>query len=50
MCICDPMNVQRIKQVAVKYGLFADEIGKTRRRPRRNRLDGKTAISPLSLS
>jgi phosphoribosylformylglycinamidine synthase len=42
---CDPMNVQRIKQVAVKYGLFADEIGKTGGDGVEIKLDGKTVVS-----
>jgi len=42
---CDPMNVPRIKQVAVKYGLFADEVGKTGGERLEIELDGKTVVS-----
>ena len=42
---CDPINVPRIKQVAVKYGLFADEIGKTGGDRMEITLDGSVAIS-----
>jgi len=42
---CDPMNVPRIKQVAVKYGLFSDEIGKTGGDRVEIKLDGKTVVS-----
>jgi phosphoribosylformylglycinamidine synthase len=42
---CDPMNVPRIKQVAVKYGLFTDEVGKTGGERLEIELDGKTVVS-----
>jgi phosphoribosylformylglycinamidine synthase len=42
---CDPSNVSRIKQVALKYSLFAEEIGRTGSNRVEIKLDGKPVIS-----
>jgi phosphoribosylformylglycinamidine synthase len=42
---CDPSNLSRIKQVAVKYGLSAEEIGETVSKQVEIRLDGRVVVS-----
>ena len=45
-CIsCDPQNVARIQQVAVKYGLSAEQIGSTVPDQLEIRVDGKAAAT-----
>jgi len=42
---CDAANVARIKQVAAKYAIFADQLGETVLETIDIRLDGRTVIS-----
>jgi phosphoribosylformylglycinamidine synthase subunit PurL len=42
---CDPGNVARIKEVAQKHGIFADQLGETVPETIDIRLDGRTVIS-----
>ena len=42
---CDPSNLPRIQQVAVKYGLSADNIGQTVPERLEIQVDGKTVVS-----
>jgi phosphoribosylformylglycinamidine synthase II len=42
---CDPANLARIKQVAQKYGIFADELGETVPGSLEIKIDGQVAIS-----
>jgi len=42
---CDQSNVSRIQQLAVKYGLSADVIGRTVSDKVEIRLDGRTVVS-----
>jgi phosphoribosylformylglycinamidine synthase subunit PurL len=42
---CDPANLARIKQVAKKHGIFADELGKTVLGTLEIKIDGQVAIS-----
>ena len=41
---CDPQNVQRIQQVAVKYGLSVEPIGETGPDQLEIQVDGKVAV------
>ena len=41
---CDPQNVERIQQVAVKYGLSAEQIGNTGPDQLEIQVDGKAAV------
>ncbi len=42
---CDPARVHRIKELAVKYGLTAEQIGETTARDMQVSLDGQVMIS-----
>jgi phosphoribosylformylglycinamidine synthase II len=42
---CDPSNLSRIKQAAVKYGLSAEEIGETVSEQIEIKLDGRVVVS-----
>jgi phosphoribosylformylglycinamidine synthase len=42
---CDPANLGRIKQVAKKHGIFADELGETVPETIEIKLDGRSVIS-----
>jgi phosphoribosylformylglycinamidine synthase II len=42
---CDPANMGRIKQVAKKHGIFADELGETVLGTLEIKIDGQVAIS-----
>ena len=42
---CDPQHLGRIKSIAGKHGLFADQVGQTVSGQCEIRLDGKVAIS-----
>ena len=42
---CDPNSVERIKEVAVKYALSAESIGRTIPGNLEIRVDGKIAVS-----
>ena len=42
---CDPANLGRIKQVAKKHGIFADELGETVSETIEIKLDGRSVIS-----
>ncbi len=42
---CDPANLARIKQVAKKHGIFADELGETASGTLEIKIDGQVAIS-----
>ena len=42
---CDPSNLARIKQVAAKYGISADEMGETVPEQIEIKMDGKVVVS-----
>jgi phosphoribosylformylglycinamidine synthase len=42
---CDPANLARIKQIAAKYGVFADQLGETVLGSLEIKVDGRVAIS-----
>jgi phosphoribosylformylglycinamidine synthase len=42
---CDPAHLTRIKEVAKKYGIFADELGETVPGSLEIKIDGKAAVS-----
>jgi phosphoribosylformylglycinamidine synthase len=42
---CDPAHLGRIKQVAKKHGIFADELGETASGSLEIKIDGRVAIS-----
>jgi hypothetical protein len=42
---CDPENVARIKDIAVKYALSAEDVGQTAPNNVEIRVDGKPAVS-----
>ncbi len=42
---CDPQHLGRIKSIAAKHGLFADQVGQTVAGQAEIRLDGKVAIA-----
>jgi phosphoribosylformylglycinamidine (FGAM) synthase-like enzyme len=42
---CDPANVARIKQMAAKYGIFADRLGETIPERIEIKLSGRSVVS-----
>jgi hypothetical protein len=42
---CDPAHLARIKQVAKKHGIFADELGETVPGSLEIKIDGQVAVS-----